>query len=155
MIVLTGATGTIGRELVRLLSAAGHPVRALSRRPPHAPADNGAEWIQVDMTDRAALAASLAGGTRLFLLTGNAEDMVRAQKNAVRAAVDAGVPVVVKLSALGASDHSRSVVGLWHFNVERELRASGLQWTVLRPHHFMQNFLEPMVYDRVAGRVYS
>jgi uncharacterized protein YbjT (DUF2867 family) len=63
--------------------------------------------------------------------------------------------MVVKLSALGATDHSRSVIGLWHFNVERELRGSGLAWTVLRPHSFMQNFLDPLVLERSAGVVRS
>lgn len=156
MIVVTGATGTIGRELVRLLVAAGQPVRALSRELPQGPARaNRVEWVQVDLADRAALAGALAGGTRLYLLTGNGDDMVRLQKNAIRAAVDAGVATVVKLSALGASDHSRSVIGLWHYNVERELSGSGLGWTILRPHSFMQNFLDPLVLERSTGVVRS
>jgi uncharacterized protein YbjT (DUF2867 family) len=155
MIVVTGATGTIGRELVRLLAASDEPVRALSRVSPRGEAAGRTEWAQVDLADRSALAGALAGGSRLFLLTGNSEDMVRLQKNAIRAAVDAGVQMVVKLSALGATDHSRSVIGLWHFNVERELRGSGLAWTVLRPHSFMQNFLDPLVLERSAGVVRS
>jgi len=60
----------------------------------------------------------------------------------LRAAREAGVLHVVKLSALGASDHSKSLIGLWHWVVEQELRRSGLAWTILRPHHFMQNFLD-------------
>jgi uncharacterized protein YbjT (DUF2867 family) len=155
MIVVTGATGTIGRELVRLLAASDQPIRALSREPPRGEAREGAEWVQVDLADRSALTQVLAGGSRLFLLTGNGDDMVRLQGNAIRAAVAAGVPVVVKLSALGATDHSRSVIGLWHFNVERELRDSGLPWTILRPHSFMQNFLDPLVLERSAGVVRS
>src|SRR5699024_6539706 len=61
--------------------------------------------------------------------------------NGIRAAVNAGVRQLVKLSALGASDHSKSVIGLWHNNVERTLKATDLEWTSLRPHAFMQNFL--------------
>jgi uncharacterized protein YbjT (DUF2867 family) len=155
VIVVTGATGTIGRELVRLLSASAQPVRALSREPPRGDPSDGAEWVQVDLSDRSGLARALAGGRRLFLLTGNSDDMVRLQKNAIRSAVEAGFERVVKLSALGASDHSRSVIGLWHYNVERELRGSGLAWTIIRPHHFMQNFLDPLVLERSAGVVRS
>jgi uncharacterized protein YbjT (DUF2867 family) len=155
MIVVTGATGTIGRDLVRMLAASSHPVRALSREPPRGESVTGVEWVRADLADRAALAAALDGGRRLFLLTGNGDDMVRLQKNVIRAAVEAGVPTVVKLSALGASDHSRSVIGLWHHNVEKELRSSGVAWTILRPHHFTQNFLDPLVLDRIAGQVHS
>lgn len=155
MIAITGATGTIGRELLRLLAEAGEPVRALSRNPPR---DGGAavvEWVTADLADRASLAPVFDGVTRLFLLTGNSDDMVRLQKNAIRAAAEAGVRTIVKLSALGATDHSRSVIGLWHYNVERELRDAGVAWTILRPHHFMQNFLDPIVLDPDTGVVRS
>jgi uncharacterized protein YbjT (DUF2867 family) len=155
MIVVTGATGTIGQELVRLLETTDEPVRALSREPPRGEGTDRVEWVRADLADRSALTRALQGASRLFLLTGNSDDMVRIQKNAIRAAADAGVETIVKLSALGATDHSRSVIGLWHFNVERELRYSGLSWTLLRPHHFMQNFLDPVVLDRSTGEVRS
>src|SRR5690606_26904549 len=142
MIVVTGATGTIGSELVRLLAERGEQVRALSRRPQNADISVPATWIQVDLADRGALPEALAGAEKLFLLTDNGEDMVRLQKNAIRAAAKAGVEHIVKLSALGATDRSKSVIGLWHYNIERELRESGITWTMLRPHHFMQNLLD-------------
>lgn len=155
MITVTGASGTIGGELLRLLAARGVPARALSRDPRAAGGLPGIEWRAADLADRRALPDALEGTRRLFLLTGNSSDMVGLQKNAIRAALDAGVRHVVKLSALGATDHSRSVIGLWHFNVERALRESGLGWTILRPHHFMQNLLDDLVFDRVSGRVRS
>lgn len=141
MIVVTGATGNIGGELLRLLSATGAPVRALSRRPYQGPPLPGVEWMIADLGRAGGLASSFAGAERLFLVTGNVENLVRAQKNAIAAARDAGVRHVVKVSALGASDHSKSVIGLWHFVVETELKRSGLDWTILRPHVFMQNVL--------------
>lgn len=155
MIGVTGATGTIGSELVRLLSEGGRAVRAFTRRPEEQDATDGVEWVEADLAEGDALPAVLAGCRRLFLLTGNGEDMVRLQKNAIRAAEETGVERVVKLSALGATDHSKSVIGLWHYNVERVLRESALEWTVLRPHHFMQNLLDPVTFDREAGVVYS
>ena len=155
MIAVTGATGTIGSELVRLLVEAGREVRALTRRPGDQDPRPGVEWVGADLSDRSGLAGVLEGCDRLFLLTGNNEGMVRQQTNAIRAAGRAGVKRVVKLSALGATDHSKSVIGLWHHNVEGKLRDSGLDWTLLRPHHFMQNLLDPLVFDREAGVVYS
>ncbi len=155
MILVTGGTGSIGGELLRLLSARGESVRALSRRPDRGEPLAGVEWVEGDLADRAGLPDLLRGATRLFLLTGNVEDKVRLEKNAIRAAAGAGIERVVKLSALGASDHSKSVIGLWHYNVERVLADSGLAWTILRPHHFMQNLLASTVFDAAAGRVYS
>lgn len=155
MIGVTGATGTIGSELVRLLSEDGRAVRAFTRRPDEQDATNGVEWVEADLIERDMLPAAFDGCRRLFLLTGNGEDMVRLQKNAIRAAGESGVERVVKLSALGATDHSKSIIGLWHYNVERVLRESGLDWTILRPHHFMQNLLDPLTFDRGAGVVYS
>lgn len=155
MIVVTGATGTVGSHLVRRLSGVGERVRALSRRPGRGEQLAGVEWIEADLAHREELPSAFEGADRLFLLTGNAEEMVWLQKNAVEAAQRAGVRHVVKLSALGATDHSKSVIALWHHNVERILQDSGLAFTFLRPHHFMQNLLDPAVHDREAGRVHS
>ena len=155
MIAVTGATGTIGSELIRLLAERGEAVRGLTRRPGGQPSIEAVDWVEADLADRGDLAGVLEGCDRLFLLTGNTEGMVRLQSNAIRAAVSAGVERVVKLSALGATDHSRSVIGLWHYNVERNLKDSGLDWTLLRPHHFMQNLLDPLTFDREEGAIYS
>jgi uncharacterized protein YbjT (DUF2867 family) len=155
MIVVTGATGTIGRKLLRLLADQGAQVKALSRNPPDAETRPGITWVAADLANREALPGILAGAERLFLLTGNNEDMVRLQKNAIAAAQETGVAHVVKLSALGASDHSKSVIGVWHYNVERALQAAGLAWTILRPHVFMQNLLEQRGSIQQEGRIYS
>lgn len=155
MLAITGATGTIGSELVRLLADRGAEVRALSRHPADGPELPGVEWREVDLADRDEVRAACRGAARLFVLTGNTDAMVRLQTNAIDAAVAVGLDHVVKLSALGASDHSRSAIALWHHNVERYLRGAGVGWTVLRPHHFMQNLLDPVVHDRAAGTVHS
>lgn len=155
MIGVTGATGTIGRALVDRLRSAPVGVRAYSRRPQAAGGGGEVDWIEADLAESDGLVQAFSGVERLFLLTGNTADMVRLQKNAIDAAVTAGVEHIVKLSALGATDHSRSVIGLWHYNVERELKDAGPEWTILRPHHFMQNLLDPTVFDRDTGRVYS
>jgi len=154
MIVVTGATGTVGSELVRILSARGATVRALSRHPAEGASLPGVEWVAADMNDPGSLANAFAGAAAVFLLSGNVDAMVRMQKNVIAAAVRAGVPRLVKLSALGASDQSKSVIGLWHYNVERVLEQSGLAWTSLRPHAFLQNLLDQAESIR-QGHIYS
>ena len=155
MIIVTGATGKIGGELIRLLSEAGSAVRALSRNPPAEVFINGVDWSTADLAERETLDSAFAGAEKLFLVTGNVENMVRAQKNAIAAASDAGIRHVLKVSALGASDHSKSVIGMWHYIVEEELKNSGLEWTILRPHVFMQNVLDQRQAIREGGTVRS
>lgn len=142
MITVTGATGTIGSELIRLLSEAGVETRAISRDPSGQREVPNIHWVQGDLADPKSLKAAFTGCEKLFLLTGNTDRMVKLQKNAIRAAKDAGIPHVVKLSALGSSEHSTSVIGIWHYIVEQYLVDSGLDWTILRPHVFMQNLLD-------------
>lgn len=141
MIIVTGATGTVGSSLVRRLSESGKRVRALTRDASRAPLLPGVEWVQGDLGAEAALPEIFKGALSLFLLTSNTPDMAGLQLNALRAAHAAGVPRIVKQSALGASDHSKSPIGRAHHEVERALQASGRGWTILRPHAFMQNFL--------------
>jgi uncharacterized protein YbjT (DUF2867 family) len=69
----------------------------------------------------------LLGGVKtMFLLTGNGPDLATLQVTAIRAAAKSGVEYVVKLSALGASDHSKSPIGRAHYEAEQELIASGI-----------------------------
>lgn len=153
MILVTGATGTIGAELVRLLSSAGAAARGLSRHPADAPQLDGVEWVWADLADPATLGEPMSGVNQLFLLTGNTDDMVQLQQNAIEVAEREGVRHILKLSALGASARSRAVIALWHHNIESRLRSGTAVATVLRPHHFMHNLLGPDVLDRDAGVV--
>lgn len=142
IIAITGASGMVGSEVVKLLSLKGEQVIALSRHPEKGVKLPGVEWRKADLTNRTEMVDALNGVDTLFLLTGNISDMVYAQKNGIRAARQAGVRKLVKLSALGASEHSLSIIGLWHYLVEQALESSGLEWVILRPHAFMQNFLD-------------
>ncbi len=141
MILVTGSTGLIGSEVVRLLSQAGVPARALVRDPHSGHKLPGITWLVGDLARPETLPSVFAGCTQLFLLTGNSESASELQRHAVAAARQAGLARVVKLSAFGASPHSKSVIGRMHYQIERELQESGLPWTMLRPHHFMQNLL--------------
>jgi len=155
MVLVTGGTGAVGSELLRLLSHAGVATRALTRNPQKAPNLPGITWVGGDLAKPETLTPAFEGAQKLFLLTSYYEDMVTLQHNAIAAARAAGVTHVVKVSAFAASDHSRAPIGRWHHQVEKELEESGLGWTILRPHHFMQNLLAQAEYIVKDGVVYS
>ena len=155
MVLVTGGTGAVGSELLRLLSQAGVATRALTRNPQKAPTLPGITWVGGDLAKPETLTPAFEGAQKLFLLTSYYEDMVTLQHNAIAAARAAGVTHVVKVSAFAASDHSRAPIGRWHYQVEKELEESGLGWTILRPHHFMQNLLAQAEYIVKDGVVYS
>jgi uncharacterized protein YbjT (DUF2867 family) len=143
MILVTGATGRVGSELVRQLSADGVPVRALVRDSARAEAIGGpgVELAEGDLLDAASLDEALDGVDRLFLLTAFIPDQETPARNAIAAAVRAGGIHVVRMSAVGALEGSPFATGGGFARTERLLRQSGLEWTVLQPHAFMQNLL--------------
>ena len=155
MILVTGGTGLIGSELLRLLSQAGIPARALVRNPNKAQKLPGITWVVGDLARPETLATAFEGAKSVFLLTHYFEDMVELQHNAIVAARAAGVTHVVKVSAFAASDHSKAPIGRWHYQVEKELQDSGMAWTMLRPHHFMQNLVAQAAYVIKEGAIYS
>jgi len=91
----------------------------------------------------------------LFLISSISEDTVALQHNAIEATREAGVTHIVKLSAFGASNHSKAPICVWHYQIEQEMQKSGMEWTILRPHHFMQNLLTQTDYIINDGVVYS
>lgn len=153
MILVTGATGTIGSNVLRRLSERGIQARALSRDPRRGEVLPHVEWAEADLAKPETLSPVFDGVDQLFLLTGNAQSMTRLQKNAVDAAAEAGVQHVVKLSARGAQPGSKSAIGRWHHEVETHLKAAGPTWTMLRPHVFMQNLLDQAHRVRTQGEI--
>ena len=141
IITVTGSTGTIGSELVRLLSAAGASTRAVYRSAAKVQPLPGIAWLQADLRDERLLEPAIAGTTRLFLLGDNQRGFADLQIGMIQAAASLGVRHIVKLSALGASHHSKSWIALEHRRVEDALEQSSVSWTILRPHAFMQNWL--------------
>ncbi|MBB5784340.1 NAD(P)H-binding protein [Nonomuraea jabiensis] len=145
MILVTGATGSIGTHLVRLLQERGVAFKALVRDEGKGRA-LGCDVVTGDFDDPGSLAPAMAGVDRLFLNAGGAQPvdgeqpMVRQQKAAIDAARAAGVSRVVKVSVWGAHRGGRLAEGA-HWEIEEYLKASGLGWSMLRPSGFMQNFI--------------
>src|SRR5690348_17567437 len=156
LVTVTGSSGTIGADLVSLLSAADAPTRAVVRDARKARALPHVAWLEADLRDSGLLEPAIAGTRRLFLLTGNDPGFGRMQIGIVRAAEELGVEHIVKASALGASDHSKSWIGRDHWEVEQAIQRSGMQWTMLRPHAFMQNWLGDLAESvKKEGVIYS
>ena len=141
-ILITGATGTIGSDLVEKLAAAKVGARALVRS--RAKAERiealGLETVIGDFEQPDTLRAALDGVEKVFLLSAPEERQAELQSNLIQAARSAGVRHIVKLSAIGVGSGLESIsLGRLHRQTEEELERSGIAYTHLRPNGFMQN----------------
>src|SRR5215510_2028778 len=155
MILVAGGTGLVGGEILRLLSQASVPARALARNLQKASALPHVTWIYGDLAKPETLPSAFAGTDTLFLVSSIGLDTVELQHNAIEAARDAGVNHIVKLSAFGVTPHAKAPILIWHYQIEEEMKQSGIDWTILRPHHFMQNLLTQLEYIINDSVVYS
>jgi uncharacterized protein YbjT (DUF2867 family) len=148
-ILITGASGNVGRQVVQQLVDRGAAVRALVRDPSKATFPDGVDVVQGDLLDVAALRRALAGVSTLFLLNGVVPDEFTQALVTLNLARDAGIGRVVYLSVI----HSDKYLNVPHFagkfGVERMLEQMGFGATILRPAYFMQNDLT--IKDVVLG----
>ena len=137
MIVVTGATGNVGGEVVAALSGSNEQVRAVVRDPRRASLPAGVEVVQGDRELPESLTAPLAGARAVFLLGGWGD-----MKGLTRRIADAGVQHVVLLSSRcvigGKADNP--ITHMW-LDSEAAVRDSGVEWTILRPSSFHANAL--------------
>jgi uncharacterized protein YbjT (DUF2867 family) len=137
MILVTGATGNVGSELVRALAGMGQPVRALTRGDGRASLPPGVEAVPGDLNDPASLRPALRGAAGVFLMPGYAD-----MPGILSEARQAGVARVVQLSGSSAGlDDMDNAITRYMTETEAAVRASGLPWTILRPAAFMSNTL--------------
>jgi uncharacterized protein YbjT (DUF2867 family) len=157
MIVVTGATGQIGSEVVRQLAEKGEKVRPLIRDPKKAAplSHPNVMFVMGDFSDPKSLDEAFKGAEKLFLLTNADPNQVQLQRNAIEAAKRAGIKHVVKMSALGASKDAQVSLGRWHYETEEELKKSGMKWTILQPHFFMQNLAMMAGSIKGQGAIYA
>lgn len=144
MILVSGSTGNVGSEITRMLDARGVPFRAMVRNADEArrfATTPHATPIIADFDDADALARALNGVERAFLLTPSSADAETRQRRFVQAASRAGVRRIVKQSQLHADARSPVRFLRYHAVVEDAIRASGMEWTFLRPNLFMQGLL--------------
>jgi uncharacterized protein YbjT (DUF2867 family) len=149
--LVTGATGTVGRHVVRALAARQVPVRALVRDPGRAAPvlGPGVDLATGDFTDPGSLDRALSGVDRLFLACGNVPGQVGYECATIDAAKAAGVTRVVKLSGPDAALDSPLIFERWHGAIENYLARSELPAVLLRPRTYMTNL---MAYARTVAQ---
>lgn len=142
-VLVTGATGTVGRALVEQLLAVGERVRAGVRDPGAADLPSGAEVVRLDFTDPSTAGPALLGVDRVFLMRPPAISDVASALGPLVAAAAAGrlVRRVVVLSVMGVNP------ALPHWRMERMVREAGLTTTAVRPAYFAQNLVSAFGAD--------
>lgn len=148
-ILVTGATGTVGRQVVEQLAKRGAQVRAFVRDPAKADFPAGVDVVQGDLLDVDSLRSAFSGVSTLFLLNAVVADEYTQALVALNVAREAGIKRIVYLSVI----HSDVYVNVPHFagkfGVERMIEQMGMNATILRPAYFMGNDLT--IKDVVTG----
>jgi uncharacterized protein YbjT (DUF2867 family) len=144
-ILITGATGTVGSEVVKQLSAKGENiiVKATARSATDNTFENlnRVQVVQLDYDKPYSLAVALKGVDKLFLLTPFQSNMVDLTSNLVSEAKKAKVKYIAKQSVMGADAEPGITPGRLHRQAEKIIEESGIPFTFLRPNFFMQNFV--------------
>jgi uncharacterized protein YbjT (DUF2867 family) len=156
MILVTGAAGTTGSEVVRQLSARGTRVRALVRNPDKAKnfSGPGVETVVADLEKPATLDAALKGVDKVYLVSSPDPRVGLLHGNLIESAKRAGVKQIVRLSAFGAAPHNPVQFIKWHGEVDERLSRSGLSFAILRASFFMQNLLGSRAAIQSEGAIY-
>jgi uncharacterized protein YbjT (DUF2867 family) len=158
-VLVTGATGTVGGEVVKALLERGADVRAFTRRQPKLGTFPGAVEIALgDLTDPVSVAEAIKGVDALFLLTGNVADEFTQALTAYGLAKRAGLKHVTYLSVFNADQFLEVPHFAAKYAVEEAIRVGGMPYTILRPGYFVQNerrlkpvLTGPGVYPVPAG----
>ena len=157
-ILVTGATGNVGSLLILKLTNLGADVRALVRDESKAQGlkDAGVEVVVGDLEKPDTLDAAFRGVDKVFLITPPNPNQVIQAENGIQAAKRTGSPVIVRLSAGAVKEMPGALprVSGQHAEIDGMLKASGLPYTIIRPHNFMQNMMMAAQTIASEGVVY-
>ncbi|MFD7663216.1 SDR family oxidoreductase [Streptomyces sp. NPDC059788] len=152
MIVVTGATGNVGRPLTRALAEAGEQVTAVSRHAVAMP--DGVRHVAADLAEPTSLTPALDGAKALFLLlSGDLHAPDARPADIIALAAASGVRRIVLLSSQGVATRPLGPTRVAMRALEDALRESGLAWSVLRPGGFASNALSWAESVRTQGTV--
>jgi uncharacterized protein YbjT (DUF2867 family) len=147
-ILVIGATGGVGRELVARLLERGVRVRAATRHPELARSRPGVDYVEFDFERPATFASALAGAERVFMLARPGDEQAdRVAAPLVAAMRETGIEHIVNLTAMGVERLEETALR----RIERLLEDSGLSCTHLRPNWFMQIFATPPLHAAILA----
>jgi uncharacterized protein YbjT (DUF2867 family) len=156
MILVTGASGTVGKAVLNEVARSGTEHKAMYRSAGEAAkAPAGTQTVIADFAKKETLAAALRDVDSVYLVCSPIPDLVQLESNMIEACLAAGVKHIVLNSALGAGDHPKSFPS-WHRKVEDKLKGTEIPFTILRPNSFHQNvvtYFAPSI--RAQGVFYS
>jgi len=156
MILVTGASGTVGKAVLNEVARSGAKHKAMYRSADEAgKAPRGTQTVIADFAKEETLAAALRDVDSVYLVCSPIPDLVQLESNMIEACLTAGVKHIVLNSALGAGDYPKSFPS-WHRKVEDKLKSKGISFTILRPNSFHQNavtYFAPSI--RAQGVFYS
>jgi uncharacterized protein YbjT (DUF2867 family) len=142
-ILVTGATGTVGSEVVKQLSSTGQKVRASVRSTTRVTSNDklkDVELVEMDYNKPETLVTTFKGADKLFLLTPVSPKTAELTANLVKEAKKNGIKHIVKQSVMGADSELDVAILRLHRQAEKMIEESGIPFTFLRPNDFMQNF---------------
>jgi uncharacterized protein YbjT (DUF2867 family) len=156
MLLITGASGTLGRAVLAEVARRGARHRALYRSEVEAAnSPAGSTAAVADFADPASLTSALEGVESVYLVCSPIRELVELEGNVIKTSEAACVRRIVLSSALGAGDYPKSFPS-WHRKVEERLKATRMAHCILRPNSFMQNvlaFYAPSI--RAEGAFYA
>lgn len=156
MILITGASGTVGKAVLNEVALSGAKHKAMYRSANEAAkAPAGTQAVLADFAKKETLAAALRDVDAVYLVCSPIPDLVQLESNMIDSCRTAGVKHIVLNSALGAGDYPKSFPS-WHRKVEDKLKTTGISFAILRPNSFHQNvvtYFAPSI--RAQGVFYS
>jgi uncharacterized protein YbjT (DUF2867 family) len=138
MILITGASGNVGKEVLKQIAQTGPQVRAAFQSVNKAAAPSGVEIVTVDYNQPETLRTALKGVERVFLVGPPTAQLPALERKAMEVIAQSDVRQVVKLSAMGGRE---AIFPRQHAQSEDYILSSGVPYTFLRPNGFMQNIV--------------
>lgn len=152
-ILITGATGNIGSQVIQQLQESGTAFTAGLTKEPEQPL--GYPYVLTDFGDKASLVDAFQGVDTLFAVYPIVDPLMTFAENVLDAAQEAGVGHIVHSSAATASPQSDYPLLKAHGEIDEAIMQSGIPYTITRPSSFMQNYVNFLAYNIQQGEVYS
>ncbi|TDQ23744.1 NmrA family NAD(P)-binding protein [Tenacibaculum caenipelagi] len=160
-IVVFGSTGTVGTEVLRLLSERNCLVRGVIRTPAREVPiklngnNNNVTYVSVDLKSKEQIKRACTKADFIFMLTGTSPVQTIFETNIIEVAQELDIKRIVKLSAPVVPNDIYVEVSDWHRQIEKKLASSGIEHCFLQPHSFMQNWERNTFTIKYFGKIYG